>query len=137
MIGVIFKPRKSKEDLQREQYKLQLAQSIRHNNGVRVNETLVGKIREAKMNDGFIERPTKIAVQNSVERPMSFGDNVFDWLDYIRNEAKMLMNKNHQYEKQEKAYQERVKQEVQEKALANRRKFFVEYGVLSKQPVAA
>jgi len=133
MFGNLFKQKKTKIEEQREQYQLQLAKITTHYNGVRINETLVGKIQAARMDECIPEKQTKIAVERSVERPMTFGDDVFGWLNHVRDEAKALMNKNHRYDKEEKEYLERIKKESQQKSIEQSRKFFVEYGVLPKQ----
>jgi len=103
-----------------------------HFNGVRINETLVGKIRSAKMDDCKKESTVKVKVLKTVERPMNFGDNLFEWLNHVRLEAKETMNKNHKSEKEEKEYIELKKKQAQAESTEKRREFFRNYGVLPK-----
>jgi len=128
----ILRKRKQEQE-RREQYVKMMSKTKVHFNGVRVNEELVGKILSAKSDEVITESSYKVPVQSSVDRPMSFGNNVFAWLDYIRQEAKDIMNKNHSYEKNEKDTEHKAALENDTKILTQRRKFFQDFGVLPKQ----
>jgi hypothetical protein len=131
-----FKRTKSQDELKQEQYILSLQTITEHYNGVRINETLVGRIKGMRMTEvecSIIESDEpKVATLRSVPRPKSYGSNLFAWIAEVRQEAKEVINKNHQYEKQEKEYQEKLKAEITSKALEERRKFYVDFGLLPK-----
>ena len=137
MFKKLFKNKKTSEELKQEQYVKSISVITEHFNGVRINETLVGRIKGMRMTevDCVIEESDepKFPTKSSVPRPKSFGNNLFAWIDEVRQEAKEVMNKLHKYEKEEKEYQERIKSEKTSKALQERRKFFVDYGLLPKQ----
>ncbi len=94
---------------------------------------LSAELRMSEVDCSFDESTEpKIATHSSVPRPKSFGTDLFAWLEEVRKEAKAVINKNIQYEKEEKEYQEKLKTENNEKALKERREFLVNYGLLSK-----
>jgi hypothetical protein len=134
-----FKKRqKTLDELKQEQYILSLQTITEHYNGVRINETLVGRIKGMRMTEvdcvvSESDAP-KVPTLRSVPRPKTFGSNLMAWMDEVRQEAKAVINKNKQYEKEEKEFQEQLKTEKNNKALKERREFFVNYGLLPKVP---
>lgn len=128
----LFKHKKSTQELIEEQYRKNFDEITEHYNGVRVNQTLLGKIRSAKMDEITESTNTDIKLQSSVPRPKDFGTDLFAWLSDVRNEAKEVMNKLNKYRAEEKEYQEKLKQKVQEEALKRRKEFLIGYGVLAK-----
>ena len=128
----LFKHKKTNEEVIQEQYRKSFDEITEHYNGVRVNQTLLGKIRSAKMDEITESSNIDIKVQSSVQRPKDFGTDVFAWLEDVKKQAKEIMNKNNQYAQEEKEYQEKLKQKVQEDALKRRKEFLIGYGVLSK-----
>lgn len=135
MIYKILQKILNRKDIQKERHE-QFVKSrdeiTSHFNGVRINETLVGKIRSAKMDECRVDSSKQVKVLKTVERPMNFGDNLFEWLNHVRSEAKETMNKNHKLEKQEKEYIELKKKQAQKETAEKRREFFRNYGVLPK-----
>lgn len=143
-VNMILFQELSPEERQNKEYVESLNKVVTHSNGVRVYEDLAAKIRSIRMND-IIVPPNlyapKLQIQKSVPRPkrydkdgkeIPFENNLFVWRDEINKEAKELINKNREFEEQEKEYLEKVKREKQNKALEESRKFFQEYGVLPK-----
>ena len=128
----LFKHKKTTQELIQEQYRKSFDEITEHYNGVRVNLTLLGKVRSAKMDEITESSNIDIKVQSSIPRPKDFGTDLFAWLNDVRNEAKEVMNKLNKYKEEEKEYQEKLKQKVQEDALKRRKEFFIEYGVLAK-----
>jgi gas vesicle protein len=128
----LFKHKKSTRDIIQEQYRKSFDEITEHYNGVRVNLTLLGKVRSAKMDEITESSNINIKVQSSIPRPKDFGTDVFAWLDDVKKQAKEIMNRNKQYAQEEKEYQEQLKTKMQEQALKKRHEFFVEYGVLAK-----
>jgi len=131
-IAELFKSKKSTQELIQEQYRKNFDEITEHYNGVRINHTLLGRIQSAKMNEVIDIKTNPIKVHSFVPRPKDFGTDVFAWLNSIKEEAKEIMNRNKQYAQEEKEYQEKLKQKVQEEAINKSHKFFVEYGVLAK-----
>jgi|ERR1035437_1178736 hypothetical protein len=128
----LFKHKKTDNELIQEQYLNNLENITEHYNGVRINQTLLGRIRSAKMDETTESKILTIKTHSSVPRPKDFGTDLFAWLDEIKKEAKEVMNKLNRYKKEEEEYQERIKQEMNKKAIEKQHKFFVEYGVLNK-----
>ena len=128
----LFKHKKSDAEIIQEQYRKSFDEITEHYNGVRVNKTLLGKIRSAKMDEITESSNIDIKLQSSVPRPKDFGTDVFAWLDDVKKQAKEIMNRNNQYAQEEKEYQEKLKQKVQEEALMRRKEFLISYGVLAK-----
>jgi len=128
----LFKHKKSTKELIQEQYRKSFDEITEHYNGVRVNLTLLGKVRSAKMDEVCENKSINIKVRSSIPRPKDFGTDVFAWLDDVKKQAKEIMNRNKQYAQEEKEYQEQLKIKMQEEALRKRHEFFVEYGVLAK-----
>ncbi len=130
--------------LRRKQYALSLESVVEHYNGVRVNETLVGKIRSSKMDEITYPNLSELRLSHSIERPKVYdkdnneiphsNNNFATWLETIQKEAKDIMNKNKFFEKEEKEYQERMKAKHQEEALKKKREFLEQYGLLPKVP---
>jgi hypothetical protein len=145
MFGNLFKKKKTDAEIRLEQYVERLNSVTSHYNGVKTNDTLVGKISATRM-DEINCTTTEIKpvdyIEKSVPRPkvfnenneeVKFDNNLFGWMDLIRKEAKETMNKNHQMYEEERILQERIKAEKNEKALRERREFYVSYGLLPKQ----
>lgn len=134
MINIVelFKSKKSTQELIQEQYRKNFDEITEHYNGVRINHTLLGKIRSAKMDEITEINNNSIKVHSFVPRPVDFGTDVFAWLSAVKNEAKEVMNKLHKYKEEEKKYQEQLKQKFKEEATKKSHEFFVEYGVLAK-----
>ena len=128
----LFKHKKSDAEIIQEQYRKSFDEITEHYNGVRVNKTLLGKIRSAKMDEITESSNIDIKLQSSVPRPKDFGTDIFAWLDDVKKQAKEIMNRNKQYAQEEKEYQEKLKQKVQEEALMRRKEFLISYGVLAK-----
>lgn len=105
----LFKHKESTKEVIQKQYEKSLDEITQHYNGVRVNQTLVGKIRSAKMDEITESSNINIKVQSSVPRPKDFGTDLFAWINDVRNEAKDVMNKLNKYRQEEKEYQERLK----------------------------
>lgn len=129
-----FKRKKSIAELRHEQYVSTLNSVSSHYTGVKINDTLVGKISGTRMDDII-----STAVENkpvdgvkTTPRPKAYNMNMFEWLADIRKEAKNTMNQNHANEKIEKEQRERLLQIKQQKAIKETREFYVNYGVLSK-----
>ena len=149
MLKKLFTNKPTEEEIRKEQYVQSLKTITEHFNGVRVNETLLGRIRSAKMDDVYEVNNKNIKLQSSVPRPkvfttdkdgkqieVSFDNNLFGWFDFIREEAKRVINKNKQYAEEEKKYQEELKTKHNEKALKEKREFLINYGLLPKQQPA-
>lgn len=123
--------------LKRKQYSDSLKTVTEHYNGVRINETLAGRIKGIRMSETecgvSIDDLPKIATLRSVPRPKYYGTNLLAWMASIRREAKTIINRNKNYEAQEKEYQERIKTIKDQELLEERRKFLINYGVLPKQ----
>jgi hypothetical protein len=137
MLKRLFKKTKTVDELKREQYIKSLRTITEHYNGVRINETLVGRIKVMRMTevDCIVtesDDEPKFPTLRSVPRPKTFGNNLMAWMDEVRKEAKDVINKNRQYEKEEKEFQEQIKTEKNNKALQERREFFINYGLLPK-----
>lgn len=128
----LFKHKKTDAEIIQEQYRKNFDEITEHYNGVRVNQTLLGKIRSAKMDEITESSNIDIKVQSSVPRPKDFGTDLFAWINDVRNEAKDVMNKLNKYRQEEKEYQEKLKQKIQEDALKRRKEFLIGYGVLAK-----
>ena len=128
----LFKHKKSTQEVIQEQYRKSFDEITEHYNGVRINHTLLGKIRSAKMDEITEIKTNSIKVHSFVPRPKDFGTDLFAWFEDIRNEAKEVMNKLHKYKEEEKQYQEKLKQKFKEEAVKKSHEFFVEYGVLAK-----
>lgn len=128
----LFKHKKTDAELIQEQYLNGLENITEHYNGVRINQTLLGRIRSAKMDEIPESKILTIKSHSFVPRPKDFGTNLFAWLEEIREEAKEVMNKLNRYKKEEEEYQERIKQESNKRAIKKQHEFFVEYGVLNK-----
>ena len=141
MLKNLFKKRnqKSVDEIRLEEYKKSLMNITEHFNGVRINETLVGRIKGERMLEADCivvesDKP-KFPTKSSTPRPKSYGNNLFAWIEEIRQDAKDVVNKNRQHEIAEKEYQEKIKTERNEVALKERREFFIGYGLLPKQTV--
>jgi hypothetical protein len=93
---------------------------------------LLGKIQAAKMDDCVIQEKVK----PNEQIPIRFESDVTNWLENVRNEAKLTMNKNHQYEQIVKAEKEKAKLEKQHKAAEESRNFFKEFGLLPKHSMS-
>ncbi len=142
MLLNLFKYKKTVYDEVSEQYLKSLDEITQHYNGVRVNETLLGKIRAAKMDDItesemlFLKSHNSvnqdIKLQSSVPRPKDYGTNIIAWITDVKNQAKEIMNKNNHYSKEEKEYEEQLRLIVQTEALQRRKEFLIQYGVLDK-----
>jgi len=128
----LFKHKKTNADIIQEQYYNSLDTITEHYNGVRINHTLLGKIRSAKMDEIIEVKTNTIKVHSFVPRPKDFGTDVFAWLDDVKKEAKNVMNKLNEFKKEEKEYQEQLKIKTQEDALKRRKEFLIEYGLLNK-----
>ena len=137
MLRRLFKPKvKSNDDVIKDQYTKSLDEITEHFNGVKINETLVGRIRGMRMTEkdcivSESDEP-KFPTMSSVPRPKSFGNNLFAWIQDVRDEAKLSLNKNREYEQKDKERAEQLKAESNRKALEERRKFYVDFGLLSK-----
>jgi hypothetical protein len=110
---------------------------------MKMNDTLTGKIRSAKMDDFTPNSSTqKVLIQSSTKRPkvyeivngeqkeIDLSKDLFAWMGMIRKEAKEVMNKIHYYEEEEKQYLEISSKEKHNKDLEASRRFFIEFGVL-------
>lgn len=146
MLSKIFKSEKSNEDIIQEQYLNKTNCITEHYNGVRINEVLVGKISVIKkMSDVFESNKDYLMISKSIPRPKIYKtdesgikkefvfSNPSEWLTYIHEEYKSVVEKLKKYEEQEKQRQEYLKNKHQEEALMKKREFFIEYGVLKKQ----
>ena len=85
--------KKTDLDIQREAWHRELSDSVTFANGVRVNETLIGRVQRIRE---IIPEKSKsvIRVQSSTERPIDFGTDLFAWLKAVRGEARKLSEKN-------------------------------------------
>jgi hypothetical protein len=146
---VLFKNELTLEEQRQAQYIKSINETTKHFNGIKMNDTLTGKIRSAKMDDFTPNSSTqKVLIQSSTERPKVFeitdggepkeidlSKDLFAWLGMIRKEAKEVMNKIHYYEEEEKQYLEISSKEKHNKDLEKSRTFFREFGVLPSQQV--
>ncbi len=132
----LFKFDKTDIELKREQYEKSLLTVTEHYNGIRINEMLVGKIKGVRMVETTCEVSNtdepKIKTLRSVPRPQNFGTDLTAWMNEVRKEAKDIIALNKKYEKQEQEYQDKLKEEKNAELLEERRKFFVDYGLLPK-----
>lgn len=142
----IIKPqKKSLEETKQEQYVEQIKTITEYYNGIRINDTLLGKvIAMKKMSDVFDTNKEYLQLSKSVPRPktiivdeqgnekeIKFKDHT-EWLSHIQKEYKEVVQKLQQYEAEEKEREEQLKAEMQEKALKVKRDFLIEYGLLPK-----
>ena len=136
MFKKLFKFDKTDIELKRELYEKSLLTVTEHYNGIRINETLIGRIKGSRMTemdcDISEEKEPKIKVLRSVPRPEDFGSDLSTWMAEVRNQAKEITKLNKKYEKQEQEYQDKLKEEKNAKLLEERRKFYVNYGLLPK-----
>ena len=141
MLKNLFKSKKTDNELRREYYAQSLRTVTQYYNGVRINETIVGKLRAARMDE--IQEPNieNIRIEKSVPRPTVYDKlekkekeiSFIGWMELVRSEAKDVVNKNLLYEKEEKEYQEKIKIKMQEEALRKKKEFLSNYGLLTKQ----
>lgn len=95
-MGAIFKTKEQKEvEIRRQKYQREVEQSTIYFNGVRVNDALVGRLRASKDDEVVKDDIKKIKVQSTIQRPKNF-PSFFDWFEYVRTEARSLLNKNKQ-----------------------------------------
>jgi hypothetical protein len=145
MLSKIFKSEKSKEDIVQEHYINKIKTITEHYNGVRINETLVGKISVMKkMSDIFESNKDYLMISKSLPRPKIyttdengvkkefFFNNPSEWLIYIHKEYKDVIEKLKKYEDEEKERYEYLKNKMNEDALGKKREFLMEYGLLPK-----
>lgn len=123
--------------LKRKQFLDSLKTVTEHYNGVRINETLAGRIKGIRMTElecgVSVDDSPKIPTLRSIPRPENYGTNLLAWMSAIRREAKAIINRNKKYEAQEKEYQEKIKVIKNKEVLEERRKFLINYGVLPSQ----
>lgn len=103
--------------------------------GFRVNITLLSLIISSRMDAPIFDyekKLSKTSIEKSIPRPMDFTNSQIGWLDYIKNEAKELMNKIHEQEEEEKQYQKEKLLQKQEEFQKTRRDFYQEMGFLRK-----
>ena len=106
---------------------------VQHSNGVRINETLLGRIMGARNNGMVFDYEWELRytrTEKTIERPMDFGNDIVGWFNYIRAEAKAVMNKIHAEEQEEKEYQKTLLKEKEQKFLEDKRKFYRDNGML-------
>ena len=104
-------------------------------NGFRLNITLLGLIISSRFDAPIFDYEKKLSrtsIQKSLPRPMNFDNSQIGWLNYIKNEAKELMNKIHEQEEEEKQYQKEKLLQKQEEFQKTRRAFYQEMGFLRK-----
>lgn len=136
---------KNKEEVIQEHYIKKLSSVTEYYSGVRINETLLGKILAIKkMSDVFDTNKEYLMLSKSLPRPKTYitdtngqeKEVVFatteEWLNYIHEEHKKVVNKLQEYKEQEQEYQEKLKEEKNAKLLEERRKFYIDYGLLPK-----
>jgi len=142
----IGKPKKkSTEDIKQEQYVEKIKTTTEYYNGIRINETLLGRIIALKkMSDVFDTNKEYLMISKSLPRPKTFivdengmeQEVVFkdptDWLINIQKEYKEVVQKLQKYEEEEREREEQLKAEFQEQALKTKREFLIEYGLLPK-----
>jgi hypothetical protein len=141
MLKNLFKPKKTDDELRKERYAESLKTVTEFYNGVRINETLVGKIRATRMDEVFHRNTDNIKIESSIPRPTVYDKEekvekeitFLGWMELVRDEARAIINKNLSFDKQEKEYQENAKKKMQEEALERKRVFLTNYGLLTKQ----
>lgn len=77
----------------RRQYLQEFHDATTYTNGVRINETLAGRVRSLR-EIVLQESQFKIAVKSSTSRPVDFKNDIAAWLEAIRAEAKKLATKD-------------------------------------------
>jgi hypothetical protein len=88
-----FNRKKTKAEILREQYMLEFKTMTTYTNGVRINETLVGRLHSYRETIQT-ESSCKPRVQSSTTRPVDFGNDITAWLDAVRVEALKLIRGN-------------------------------------------
>jgi hypothetical protein len=88
-----MKRKPSKAETLRQQYLLEFNTMTTYTNGVRINETLVGRLHSYRETIQE-ESKCKVRVQSSTERPVDFGNDIGAWLEAIRLEALKLIRGN-------------------------------------------
>lgn len=141
MLFNFLKPKKNEIALKREKHEASLRSVTETYNGVKINETLMTRVKCSRMADidCYLKETdvSKYSVKTTAPRPNTFENNLFSWIESVKAEAKLAKIRNAEKEKEERENYEKLKSKKQQEALEQRREFYINYGLLPKVKMSA